>query len=636
MSFFTELKRRNVVRVGIAYVVASWLLVQVGDIARESFEAPAWVMKMFITALITGFPIVLIFSWAYEITPEGIKREKDIERGESVTHETARRLNTITMALLIGVLVVIAADRFVLQPPPAAGPATAAIDTAAAPSTPSPELGIKQNSIAVLPFVNMSNDPDQEYFSDGISEELLNLLAKVDGLNVASRTSAFAYKGLNTSIPAIAEELKVRNVLEGSVRKSGNRVRITAQLIDTSNDRHLWSDSYDRDLDDIFKVQDEIANAIVTALKSELGLELAAGEIQVQAVTADMDAYDLYLRGRELAIARQDLFEAVRLLELAVERDPDFARAWATLGMAYFLKTSWNVMAEAESSATIERSRKAATRALEIDDQLALPWAILGMIGRKTTGSVWDYAEAISLISRAIELDPGNATAWLWRGIRYSEAGFIEAAIADIKRCLEVDPAYQNCRRHLAINQWILGDSEAAIDTYTAVARSGFSRNDSVYIPMFFDTGNELSGLMALSFFGTAYPGFPVEAYIQALEHPERDHSDKLPFAQAWLDSAEILPTGIVEHFYLSFNAFERLAPNAMWVNNFLWQPPYDRFRRSPHFQRVLREMNLPALWAKSGLPPQCRQSDDHYDCTSPAELRGLMGATQVSMEAAQ
>ncbi len=191
----------------------------------------------------------------------------------------------------------------------------------------------------MLPFVNMSADPEQEYFSDGISEEILNVLVRVDGLKVASRTSSFTYKGENLDIPEIARQLKVGNIVEGSVRKSGNRVRITAQLIDTRDDRHLWSDTFDRELTDIFAIQDEIANAIVDALKSELNIGL--GAVKVESATDNLDAYDLYLKARGMFIARQNLDVANQLFEQATQLDPEFALAWEGLAASQWVSTDW-------------------------------------------------------------------------------------------------------------------------------------------------------------------------------------------------------------------------------------------------------------------------------------------------------
>ncbi len=293
MSFFSELKRRNVFRIATAYAIAAWLLLQIADLILDNTSAPPWVIQSLFVLVGVGFVFALIFSWLYELTPEGVMKESEVPRERSITYHTAKKLDYLTIALLLGAISYLVVDRYVLEAPVTAVAGSenhfpkAAQETNEALSengslTPvelsgvTTSSGAEPNSIAVLPFSDLSEKGDQAYFSDGIAEELLNLLARVDGLKVASRTSSFVYKGENRSIPEIAAELKVANILEGSVRKAGNRVRITAQLIDTRNDRHLWSETYDRDLVDIFAIQDEIATAIVSALKNQLGVQAAA------------------------------------------------------------------------------------------------------------------------------------------------------------------------------------------------------------------------------------------------------------------------------------------------------------------------------------------------------------------------
>ena len=275
MDVFAELKKRNVFRVAVAYIIASWLILQVSDVVIGNVGAPDWVFKIILMLLSLGLPVVLGFAWAFELTPEGIKLEKNVDRTRSITPQTGRKLNTVTMGLMVLVVIYLVADKFYLRP---AEPAPVAATVVAEPAPAQPvsvalppvEQGSVNESIAVLPFVNMSSDPEQEYFSDGITEELLNLLAKIPGFQVAGRTSSFAFKGKDIGIPQIAEELQVDNVLEGSVRKAGSRVRITAQLVHVATDSHLWSQTYDRELEDIFAVQDEITEAIVAAIEEKI------------------------------------------------------------------------------------------------------------------------------------------------------------------------------------------------------------------------------------------------------------------------------------------------------------------------------------------------------------------------------
>jgi len=262
MSLYHELKRRNVFRVGIAYLALSWLLTEVSGTLFPAFGIPDWGVRFVVIVFALGFVPALIISWVYELTPEGLKREKDVVRDTSITHLTARRLDVFTIGLIVVALAFILFDRLWLSPRLEQLTATAAEAVTDSVQTAAPEPAEHQyppNSIAVLPFVNMSDDPGNEYFSDGISEELLNLLAKIPELRVISRSSAFSFKGKDFDMPTIAAQLNVAHVLEGSVRKAGNQVRITAQLIEASTDTHLWSETYDRTLDDIFSIQDEIA-----------------------------------------------------------------------------------------------------------------------------------------------------------------------------------------------------------------------------------------------------------------------------------------------------------------------------------------------------------------------------------------
>ena len=275
-QLFDELKRRNVIRVAVAYLVAAWLVLQVADLVLENTAAPDWVMQVFMLLFALGFPLVLIFSWAYELTPEGLKREKEVDRTRSVTHQTGKKLNQITIGLLVVVVLVVAAERLLM---PHSGVSTPATETAGTPD----------RSIAVLAFEDLSQDGDQEYFADGLSEELLNVLAQNPELQVAGRTSSFAFKGQNKDLREIGELLNVAHILEGSVRKAGNRIRVTAQLINAEDGYHLFSESYDRDLTDLFAVQDELAARISEALHTEL-----IGTASVQEVTeSEIAAYDL-------------------------------------------------------------------------------------------------------------------------------------------------------------------------------------------------------------------------------------------------------------------------------------------------------------------------------------------------------
>src|SRR5438552_3303751 len=292
-NFFAELKRRNVYKVAIAYAIVAWLLIQAASILFPTFEAPAWVMKVFVTAIILGFPVALIFAWAFEITPEGIKRAEDVSPNESITRHTGRKLVWITVALAI-----IAAGLFafqLLRSKPAA--------TAASPTTSSPSgvATIPEKSIAVLPFENLSDEKQNAFFTDGVQDEILTDLAKIADLKVISRTSVMQYRsGAPRNLREIGQQLGVAHLLEGSVQRAANRLRVNAQLIDARNDAHLWAQTYDRDLADVFAIQSKIAKAITDQLQAKLSPnEKKAIE---QPPTTDLAAFDLYSRAKTLVL----------------------------------------------------------------------------------------------------------------------------------------------------------------------------------------------------------------------------------------------------------------------------------------------------------------------------------------------
>ena len=282
-SFFTELKRRNVVRVGIAYAIVCWLAVQIGEAVLPGFGAPEWVFKTLVLFLGIGFPLVLIFAWAFELTPDGLKKTRDVEAAASVTSTTAQKINAVIMVSLVLAVVYFVWERQELIDA-ANVPAESFTDAAVLPSTESTVdesedemvVAAQRRSIAVLPFVNMSSDAEQEWFADGLTEEILNSLARTPDLLVTARTSAFKYKGSNEDIPTIAEALGVEHVLEGSVRRSGDRLRVTAQLIRASDGFHLWSENFDRELDDVIKIQEEVAIKIADALDTAMDPEALA------------------------------------------------------------------------------------------------------------------------------------------------------------------------------------------------------------------------------------------------------------------------------------------------------------------------------------------------------------------------
>jgi TolB-like protein/Tfp pilus assembly protein PilF len=439
VSVFAELKRRNVVRVAVLYGLAAWLILQVADVLVPALGLPDWVMRLVALLLILGFPLVLIFSWVYELTPEGLKKQHEVDRNQSITHETGRKINYLIGALAVLAIVVVAVERFI----PRTAPVPAA--TEAAPGVPSSEAPVQTaaKSIAVLPFADMSAGKDQEYFADGLSEELLNLLAKLPELRVIGRTSSFQFKGKNEDLRVIGQKLSVAHILEGSVRKSGEKVRITAQLIRAADGSHLWSETYDRTLDDIFVVQDDIAGEVVQALK----LTLLGTALTASSKPQDPEAYNLALQGRFFLERRgqKDLEHAVDYFRRARERDPGYAPAWAGLSQAYARQADNGFVPAADG---YQRAREAAEKALALDPQLADAHLAIGSIQRSYD---WDWEAADASYRTALDLEPGNAEALRHAGIQAYTLGRWGDAIDLETKAIERDPLRPNSYNNLGL-----------------------------------------------------------------------------------------------------------------------------------------------------------------------------------------
>ena len=453
MSFYHELKRRNVFRVGAAYIVAAWLLIQVTETIFPLFGYGDTPARITVIVLAIGFPLFLVFSWVFELTAEGLKKEKDIDRTASVVRKNGKQLDRIIIVLLALGLGYFAFDKFVLGPEQDLKIAETARQEGRSEAL---VESYGDKSIAVLPFVNLSADPEQEYFSDGISEELLNLLAQIPQLRVISRSSAFYYKGKDVKLADVARELNVAHILEGSVRKAGNRVRITAQLIEARSDTHLWSDTYDRELDDIFAVQDEIAASISAALKMKLMLAAGGETIQPTAIeAASANAYDAYLRGRELVHHRnrEAMEEAVRQLERTVRLDDHFAPAHAQLAIATMLLSSY-VTTDRETA--WRRAIRHLDRAQALKPGLAEAHA-----GRALLAQYADDPETtIDHARQAIAANPSYVDAMNWLQIALKRLGRYEEAHAILEQMLAIDPLSIIGRKNYA--NWLMDSGQIA------------------------------------------------------------------------------------------------------------------------------------------------------------------------------
>src|SRR5438874_24230 len=438
MNFFSELKRRNVYKVAVAYVVVSWLLIQASSIFLPAFDAPPWVMKIFIIVVIFGFPVALIFSWAFEITPEGIKLESEIEPNKSIARRTGRKIIAVTIALAV-----VAAGLFVYQLAGRDRWARRSYDQTTENGRPPATAGslpIQDKSIAVLPFIDLSQARDQEYFCDGISEEILDTLAKVEGLRVVARTSSFSFKGKNADVGDIAQKLNVQNVLEGSLRREGNRVRITAQLVNARDGFHIWSDTFERELQGVFAVQDEITRSIVDALKIKLAVAPPARAQQ------NTEAYDLYLQGLYLSNKsdEENLRKSLNLFQRALDKDPTLSRAWVGIAKAWF----WLADAYVKPLEAYQAVESAATKALELNENDAEAHAYLSEAKRVLR---WDWKTAERELQRAVEIDPNSATAHLMFAHHRVCSGDLEGGQMELDEAERLDPLSPLVSDHQAI-----------------------------------------------------------------------------------------------------------------------------------------------------------------------------------------
>jgi len=470
-------------------------------------------------------------------------------------------------------------------------------------------------SIAVLPFSDLSAEGNQGYFSDGMAEEILNVLAHVNGLKVASRTSSFRFRKSDLGAPAIAAKLGVRNILEGSVRKAGGTVRITAQLIDASTDRQLWSQTFDRPMStaNLFAIQDEIAKSIVDKLAATMnGSAGVAMPTARKADTTDQDAYELYLKGRSLFVARskQNLITAADVLKRAVAKDPRFARAWEMLGAVLVIGKSWDVGDESEYQA----GSAAIDTALRLDPNLSDAHAVRAEIWsyRVPVQGVLAWEESAKEFSRAIENDKTNAIAYAWRGMDYATLGYFDRAIQDYQRCLDIDPAYELVRRHLAIVYAYLGRTDDALRLVEAGLQNGYVFYDVAVTPALAARGDRVGVLSILS---ATYNGDPqlIRPLFRALTDPafsESDRKDAVALVQSAKNAASFVPSAL-----LILKAYDKIVATSsdppIW-----WARDDAAWLRSPHRLQAMRYWHLPDYWRKHGFPPQCATiGDSEFEC---------------------
>ncbi len=599
MGFFAELKRRRVGKVAIAYGAIAWAATEASSVVFPALHLPDWTITFVVVAMLIGFPVAMVLAWIFDVGPEGIERTEPLRDEPRTMRLKLRIAYALVVLLCMGGLGYLLYERglgraHAVQP---------------------------RNSIAVMPFANLSGDPARDYFSDGMSEELLNLLARVPGLQVAARTSSFAYKGRNVDIREVGRELGVETVLEGSVRQAGDTVRITAQLVDTETGFHLWSETYDRQLADIFEVQDEIAQAIVQELRLELAPEQQQVAQREKPPTQNVEAYELYLQGRAIWKRRgeENIRRAIELYQAALGHDPSFARAHAALASAYVVLPGYT-KAEDDADEYQGLAETSARQALALDPNIGEAHAVLAQINADRG----DFLDAESGFFFAISLEPNEPTPHHWYSILLTRAGRLDVALAQAKRAQELDPSSPIIAANLANTYMVKGDNEQGLRYARLAKELGLgSKNDNVEVQAAVrrQQWDEATRIMQNQ------EGMPPEIrplvpkYIEALRNPAarpevvalmRGFDPKvLPQLNLVSSYAELGALDVV--YELLFSALDRnpLSWIDEWDLSFVWGPEGAAMRRDPRFAQLAERMGIVDYWKQYGFPDGCRAGQD-------------------------
>ena len=599
MAFLAEIKRRRVGKVAIAYGAVAWGVTEGSSVVLPALGVPEWVLTWIVVFLLVGFPVAMALAWIFDVGPDGIQRTEPLPEEAPATQVKLR------IAYAVAVLACMAGLGYVLYER-GVGRANA---------------GAARSSIAVMPFANLSGDQSKDYFSDGMSEELLNLLARVPGLQVAARTSSFAYKGREVDVREIGKELGVETVLEGSVRQAGDQVRITAQLIDTDTGFHLWSETYDRQMADIFQVQDEIARAIVDKLRIQLAPSDQVAQHQ-KVPTQNVEAYELYLQGRAVWKKRgeENLKKAIELYQAALARDPGFARAHAALASAYVVMPGYTED-ENDQEKFFGLAETSARQALAIDPNIGEAHAVLAQLNADRG----DLLDAESGFFFAISLEPNEPTPHHWYSLLLSKVGRIGAALDQARRAQELDPTSPILAANLANIYLQQGNDEEAL-RYGRMAKdlgigNGGGGNVEAAVALRRKQWSEGEKLLL------AQHGMPeelkplVHQFIEGLSDPSARprviaslrKTDPALISQAKLVDVYSSLGDVDLAYQVMFETLDKdhLAWIHDWEMSDLWSPDSAAMRHSPKLGELAERIGVIDYWKQYGFPDQCRPGQD-------------------------
>jgi adenylate cyclase len=608
MAFLAEIKRRRVGRVAIAYGAVAWAVTEAASVVLPALYVPEWAMTFLVIFLLVGFPIAMVLAWVFDVSATGIERTEPLPGAPLQMQFRTRAAFGILVVVAMAGLGYLLYERGLGRAEAAGGP----------------------SSIAVLPFANLSGDAGKDYFSDGMSEELLNLLARVPGLKVAARTSAFAYKGRNVDVREVGKELGVETVLEGSVRQSGDQVRITAQLIDARTGFHLWSETYDRRMADIFAVQDEIASAIVYKLRIELAPKEQRLAQRDAAPTQNVEAYESYLQARAIWKRRgeDNLRRAIELYQSALAHDPGFARAHAALASAYVVLPGYT-SAEGDEEKYLPMAEQSARQALALDPKIGEAHAVLAQINSER-GNLLDAESGFFF---AISLEPNEPTPHQWYSLLLQKVGRLDAALEQARRAYELDPSAPVLALNLSNLYLTRGEDEQALSFSKLASElgisSGASKGIDATVAMRRGQWEEAKRLTLAQEHLPAELKSKVDGFVDALADPT-----KRPAVVAGLRAVDpqvatqvdlLMPYLQLGQNDIAFQIVEdSLARDRMaWLRDWnianAWSPEASGFRKDPRFSKVAERIGLVDYWKQYGYPDHCHAgtSGGALVCTS-------------------